>query len=1119
MTELFTAEGQAKMLQLARDYNVVWLPLAGVLATLLLLRLRKGRSAAGQALTSDRRDGVLKRAVDGLILAFATNWQLTLLASTALVLSLASGWTTWDGMRNFTGEPTLSLMITFGIQGVMLIIAWLIGESFASGMNQRNTVERARSTGQWLAGMIVGWICAAALLTLIANAFGAFDERAASSTESVWSTFADRALYVAAGLLIIATLVLNKSSDIAQPYVQSSRILAKNAVLWVMFLLCAATSVFFSFDSLFTSIFPQSERQRAAYIRAVNQVAGVVADIGATTQRRQAEEADRLFQSEGWKGYERNLIELSKASQGAEKLIEDYFVQQMEQRRRAIAEQQERIATSQGGQAGLGAKKIGQMDELSRLKAERPALASELAEKKSELEARARGLDGKRVEAMAEERGAEGTLKVGRGPQYRERVTELARLNDAYKIQEERVRDAQKRLTVVDTRVAQIERELAIIDGDMGRLKGEAQTAESRIQASEQSTTGESSARVDPARVRAAFESARGEFRQNPTVERLAALSAQCTQLYSALSTTPATKERVRSIDCDPKPAAEMAGRVFALNSGLDAFARNCAGGDKLPEAGGTDALLSFGRHCLQDSGLPSKDTSAMAAKFSGIDLNRDDKAHRFVVTWNAFQDGNRLAYLALAIAIAIDSLVFMSGLFGANAVRSPLTDLEGRTNLTADQLEGAIDATLKTTPDPKATLSALLRAMHPVHDVEGFTSAIVLDPRDPHIDDMRSVLVAGSTIGAVRRSGDTDHQRQYLVSTGLARYFAVAQRKPWPVRQQEAQLKDLVNVIGVALLPNTQAAAEHVLSELVPVTHQPGFAAGVDLDGLKEARHRPLISSVIGAGSTVSGAILRQKDDGWYFVSSDVYKTLLMMRAGAIAAFHPGAIAIRQRPDAPALSRGPVLAQIAPPLREVPNASEAITPESALAQAIRSDLIELGGLHQWSAGDLKVARNLGDESEPATAIKRLAGRAPRLAKLVSDTIEDNRTALRAAAQHLRAYNGGDQIYFETLSSVEEELEHLLPVLMLSLDGPYHDILAHLISQLEPQDGEGALSSADRLILVRAKQQMQALREVSGQHPERLLRVARIIEQYDERSAHGLASHSALDRPSKRHLN
>ena len=48
-----------------------------------------------------------------------TNWRLVLLGLTGLALSLASGWTTWDGMTNFTGNPVLSGLITFGIQGVM----------------------------------------------------------------------------------------------------------------------------------------------------------------------------------------------------------------------------------------------------------------------------------------------------------------------------------------------------------------------------------------------------------------------------------------------------------------------------------------------------------------------------------------------------------------------------------------------------------------------------------------------------------------------------------------------------------------------------------------------------------------------------------------------------------------------------------------------------------------------------------------------------------------------------------------------------------------------------------------------------------------------------------------
>src|SRR5262245_40216319 len=71
-----------------------------------------------------------------------SNWQLALLGATAIALSLASGYTTFDGLRNFTSAPLLSVLIAFGIQGVMLIVAWLIGESFATGMNQRTASGR-----------------------------------------------------------------------------------------------------------------------------------------------------------------------------------------------------------------------------------------------------------------------------------------------------------------------------------------------------------------------------------------------------------------------------------------------------------------------------------------------------------------------------------------------------------------------------------------------------------------------------------------------------------------------------------------------------------------------------------------------------------------------------------------------------------------------------------------------------------------------------------------------------------------------------------------------------------------------------------------------------------------
>jgi hypothetical protein len=77
--------------------------------------------------------------------------------------------------------------------------------------------------------------------------------------------------------------------------VQSVRLIARNAVLWVMLLASMGASVFFSFDSHFNGIFPAEARTRAAEIRTLNQVAGVVADIGERARKVQIAETERLF--------------------------------------------------------------------------------------------------------------------------------------------------------------------------------------------------------------------------------------------------------------------------------------------------------------------------------------------------------------------------------------------------------------------------------------------------------------------------------------------------------------------------------------------------------------------------------------------------------------------------------------------------------------------------------------------------------------------------------------------------------------------------------------------------------------------------------------------------------
>src|SRR5690606_11242643 len=124
-------------------------------------------------------------------------------------------------------------------------------------------------------------------------------------------------------------------------------------------------------------------------------------------------------------------------------------------------------------------------------------------------------------------------------------------------------------------------------------------------------------------------------FQQRPEAARLAALQVRCQELLSALSAVPAAREMARGVDCDPRGPAQAAARALALDAGVAAFEAACAGGSKLPQTSGTDVLLAFGRKCLQDSGLTSREAAGFGARLRAIEMNRDDKAHRFVVTWN----------------------------------------------------------------------------------------------------------------------------------------------------------------------------------------------------------------------------------------------------------------------------------------------------------------------------------------------------------------------------------------------------------------------------------------------------------------------------------------------------
>ena len=990
---------------------------------------------------------VWKRAVGSVEDTIFSNWRLALLGATGLVLSIASGWTTWDGMRNFTNEPTLSLMITFGIQGVMLIVAWLIGESFATGMHQRGP-QRSMQWTQALGGAVAALALIGLVVALVMIG------RMPLTTDQI--------LFIGVGLALLC-LVGFLQWDLLQPYLQSSRIVLRNAVLWVMFLACMATSVFFSFDSLFSAIFPDEERARAAQLRAQNQVAGIVADIGQTISIRHNAEAQELFKREGWLRYEAQLDQLTKVSQGAQTAIEAYFVEQMEERRKSIALQQERIASAESSTAGLTTKKVRLGEELSRLQAERPEAAAKVLQQKQLVADIEKRLDEQRARTLAEERGVEGSGKVGRGKFWRESRAQEQRIAGELEVAKKRLSSPQSRLSNIDKRVSDIKVELAQIDGALAQATGEAQTAQQRIAAAQQQPGDETNTpRVDPARVLPAFETAKAAFRQEPTAERLANLHQQCSQLVNAMSSAPATKERVRSIDCDPKQASEAAALIFALNDGAKRFSTHCAGGDKLEQNTSTDALFGFARRCLSDAGLPSAQTDQLRNQINHAELNRDDKAFRFVVTLNAFQDGNKLAYLALGIAIAIDLLVFMSGLFGANAVRSPLQDVPTSRARSASQLEAIIENALL--PDKFDNAHAVLEAMQPITPIDGFAQEVIVPYHDtPNRPRILKVLNAGSAIDAVAQ--DPNRPERYLVRPELFEYLSTVAKRYFEADKSNATLAELRQVITVSLQPNVGDNADIVLNHLHPINERHGFSSEVLLSEVAQDQ-MPIVRKVLNAGATLNYIQLDEKSEDLqrYYVHKDLYKTIAMLSAvapktgmayGQIAGpngggQHYGGDLTSRPPQIPTGAHTQLTdgrANNKTPSDESERASRADQSDIRLKAEYLSRLLASLGLEPDDVVDvLGSEQALEGANDAWNALKDHARSNSRLEGFLDHFEREQDQAVKLAYAQIKAQQGDDRAALDVLDDVAAELHAAWPGLMLH---PSAGLIQSLITQLE----------------------------------------------------------------------
>ena len=754
----------------SQNHLLLWISYLAVASAVATLMYRFSKTEAWANLRQRLQNEVL------------SNWRLALLGITSIALTLASGWTTWDGMTNFTGTPLLSFLITFGIQGIMLIAAWLIGESFAVGLAGPGNGGKLSTPDRILAVLSVVLLAAALYaIAMVAMQRGTIDyldsiiRRHKSELQLDLPTSNFRIL-IALGFSALFTLLLVSQKEIFQPYTRGLKAIFMSLPVWLMFLACAITSVFFSFDSLFSTIFPQDQRARVAQLRTTNQVAGIVADLGVTISKRQGDSIDGLFSGAEWKDYSSRITDIITIARAAPDQIAALTRKELEDQQSVRAGLEERKATAQSQQVRLEQRKEVLLADVNKLKEEVPPIAAEVDRLKGDVFKKDSEILAKKAEMQAEAGGVGGTLKAGQGPEFQKRRKELDDFAKLKAIVESQLKERAAQLKGKRDSLASSEGELAQIDGEIGKLRGEKDVADKQMASVSAPKPVGSLAATTETMATTGFSSlddAFAQFRQHPDRKSFDAVQQQCGALLTVFDKVPALKTAAgeKAVRCDPSVVAEQVSRILALNDGLVAFKDRCSKPDSLPQTS-VDDLLTFGQQCVQSSGLDSKDTALYRGNINSIGLNRDDKAHRFVVSWNAFLDGNRLAYLALAIAIALDGLVFMSGLFGANATSSPLVRLPGAAGRSPGELEVVMYNSLGA--DVYGTAQIILNALHPIVPHDGFVSEIRTG--DYHGDTaatIRRVLSAGGQFGAVEPDGRTNGV--FLVRGELTQFLAKA--------------------------------------------------------------------------------------------------------------------------------------------------------------------------------------------------------------------------------------------------------------------------------------------------------------------------------------------------------
>jgi hypothetical protein len=619
--------------------DLVWMTVAVAIALMILLlyvrRRRRGAAAQNGSSKWNAFNDIDPDRLMRLWTLLNSRGKVGLAVAAAALLAGAQFFTTRRGLSNFIPWPVVAVMAAIGIQVILYLAAWLVAERSADKAYLRRK-RREEAEG----------LCEAEDLRRA--------ETAVKSSGSVWT------------VLMFCT------------------------GLWV--------SVFFSFDALFDHVYLPAQQLLNNLKVARSTIGSVFGSMGKKIEEDRNAALEALTASKPFQTWQGNLTTILDAAEKSKDVLQAAWTadnnrlqQELADARQKLQQKQEAVAKAKAGLAvqGDAPPAVAQVspdatEEIKQLEQR----AAELQNKITDLE-RQRDDTKAKLDVENAAGGSDGKgqrRRAGKGPVWRELRQNLTAVETELAVNRRSLKEVQDRLESLRRSGAAAEQaaqqaavaaaaargiqtsELKTAEEEIKDLGLKVSDAEARYQAfvgagntAAQAMTGVGDQVVNLRRELSTFTGT-----GDPAT--YTSLLNGCNALAGMIERQDSTKQLLGTATCDAAALGPQIAKLTAFQDALVKYGQTCRVDDAFNAMTTVKAMVDQARVCAGVSSLPFSRISYERDEIDRVEQENSPNTSHFERAIATLSRGDKLAWLALAIAFSIDFLVLIAAMLGARA-------------------------------------------------------------------------------------------------------------------------------------------------------------------------------------------------------------------------------------------------------------------------------------------------------------------------------------------------------------------------------------------------------------------------------------------------------------------